>query len=126
MDLLSKVLSLIPVSGRLDVRCHFGAPWAISQGHAAAREIPYHVLLSGDAVLDHGAGVSEKLVAGDIIVFMTGAGMWQSHPPSGVMRRLRSRKMRDLARVPTSYAGVSWSVQCRTVCCVITCRPGLW
>ncbi|REG49583.1 AraC family transcriptional activator of mtrCDE [Paraburkholderia sp. BL6669N2] len=72
MDLLSRVLSLIPVSGRLDVRCHFGAPWAISQGHAAAREIPYHVLLSGDAVLDQGDGVSEKLVAGDIIVFPAG------------------------------------------------------
>ncbi|MFM0391552.1 AraC family transcriptional regulator [Paraburkholderia phytofirmans] len=72
MDLLSRVLSLIPVSGRLDVRCHFGAPWAISQGPAAEREIPYHVLLSGDAVLDHGVGAPERLVAGDIIVFPAG------------------------------------------------------
>ncbi|WP_028220817.1 AraC family transcriptional regulator [Paraburkholderia oxyphila] len=86
MDLLSQVLSLIPVSGRLDVRCHFGAPWAISQGHAAAREIPYHVLLSGDAVLDHGAGVSEKLVAGDIIVFPAG-GPHRIHDGSGGIPR---------------------------------------
>jgi AraC family transcriptional regulator, activator of mtrCDE len=82
MDLLSRVLSLIPVSGRLDVRCHFGAPWAITQGHAAAREIPYHVLLSGEAVLDHGAGVSERLGAGDIIVFPAG-GPHRIHDGSG-------------------------------------------
>ncbi|MFT0174743.1 AraC family transcriptional regulator [Paraburkholderia mimosarum] len=82
MDLLSRVLSLIPVSGRLDVRCHFGAPWAITQGHAAEREIPYHVLLSGEAVLDHGAGVLENLFAGDIIVFPAG-GPHRIHDGSG-------------------------------------------
>jgi AraC family transcriptional activator of mtrCDE len=73
MDLLSRVLSLIPVSGRLDVRCHFGAPWAIAQDSAAVREIPYHVLLSGEAVLEHGGGPSEPLKAGDIVLFPTGA-----------------------------------------------------
>jgi AraC family transcriptional regulator, activator of mtrCDE len=72
MDLLSRVLSLIPVSGRLDVRCHFGAPWAISQGNAAVREIPYHMLLSGKAVLEQEGGASEKLIAGDIVVFPAG------------------------------------------------------
>ena len=73
MDLLSRVLSLIPVSGRLDVRCHFGSPWAIAQDNAAVREIPYHVLLSGEAVLEHGGGPSEPLKAGDIVLFPTGA-----------------------------------------------------
>jgi len=72
MDLLSRVLSLIPVSGRLDVRCHFGAPWAITQGNAAVREIPYHVLVSGRAVLEYGGSPAEQLTAGDIIVFPTG------------------------------------------------------
>jgi AraC family transcriptional activator of mtrCDE len=98
MDLLSKVLSLIPVSGRLDVRCHFGTPWAISQGHAAAREIPYHVLLSGDAVLDHGAGVSEKLVAGDIIVFPVG-GPHRIHDGSG-----------DVAKPPAERRNASLTI----------------
>ena len=98
MDLLSRVLSLIPVSGRLDVRCHFGAPWAISQGHAAAREIPYHVLLSGDAVLDHGAGVSVKLVAGDIIVFPAG-GPHRIHDGSG-----------DVASPPAERRNVSLTI----------------
>jgi AraC family transcriptional activator of mtrCDE len=73
MDLLSRFLSLMPVSGRVDVRCHFGAPWAIDEGPAGVREIPYHVLLSGRAVLEDGNGPPEHLVAGDIIVFPTGS-----------------------------------------------------
>jgi len=82
MDLLSRVLSLIPVTGRLDVRCHFGAPWAISQGNSAVREIPYHVLLSGEAVLEYGDSAPEKLMAGDIIVFPAG-GAHRIHDGSG-------------------------------------------
>ena len=82
MDLLSRVLSLIPVSGRLDVRCHFGAPWAIAQDRAAVREIPYHVLLSGEAVLEHGSGPAEQLTAGDIVLFPTG-GAHRIHDGSG-------------------------------------------
>ena len=73
MDLLSRFLSLMPVSGRVDVRCHFGAPWAIEEGPAGVREIPYHVLLSGRAVLEDGNGPPEHLAAGDIIVFPTGS-----------------------------------------------------
>ena len=73
MDLLSRFLSLMPVSGRVDVRCHFGAPWAIEEGPAGVREIPYHVLLAGRAVLEDGNGPPEHLVAGDIIVFPTGS-----------------------------------------------------
>ncbi|OTP67408.1 AraC family transcriptional regulator [Caballeronia sordidicola] len=98
MDLLSQVLSLIPVSGRLDVRCHFGAPWVITQGHAASREIPYHVLLSGDAVLEQSAGRAEKLVAGDIIIFPAG-GPHRIHDGSG-----------EPAEPPTEGRGVSLTI----------------
>ena len=73
MDLLSRFLSLMPVSGRVDVRCHFAAPWAIEEGPVGVREIPYHVLLSGSAVLEDGNGPPEHLAAGDIIVFPTGS-----------------------------------------------------
>jgi AraC family transcriptional activator of mtrCDE len=72
MDLLSRLLSLMPVSGRLDVRCHVGAPWAIEQSTAGVREIPYHVLLSGNAIVEDGKGPPQKLSAGDIIVFPAG------------------------------------------------------
>lgn len=73
MDLLSRLLSLIPVTGRLELRCHFGAPWKIDQGVAGGREIPYHVLLSGHAVLEDPNGPAQKLMAGDIILFPAGS-----------------------------------------------------
>jgi AraC family transcriptional activator of mtrCDE len=73
MDLLSRFLSLTPVNGRIDERCHFGSPWAIEVGTAGLHEIPYHVLLTGEAVLEDGNGPPRKLTAGDVILFPTGA-----------------------------------------------------
>lgn len=73
MDLLSRLLALMPVSGRLDVRCHFGAPWRIEQADAEAREIPYHVLLAGDAVIEDAHGASVAMHAGDIVLFPSGS-----------------------------------------------------
>jgi AraC family transcriptional activator of mtrCDE len=82
MDLLSRLLSLIPVTGRLELRCHFGAPWKIDESVAGVREIPYHVLLSGHAILEDANGPPEKLVAGDIILFPAG-GAHLIHDGSG-------------------------------------------
>ncbi|CAB3767632.1 AraC family transcriptional regulator [Paraburkholderia solisilvae] len=72
MDLLSRFLSLTPVNGRIDERCHFGSPWAVEVGTAGLHEIPYHVLLTGEAVLEDGNGPPRKLTAGDVILFPTG------------------------------------------------------
>lgn len=73
MDLLSRLLALTPVSGTLDVRCHFGAPWHLQQGPAAPDEMPYHVLLEGEAVLDDPQGPGHTpLQAGDIVLFPQG------------------------------------------------------
>jgi AraC family transcriptional activator of mtrCDE len=73
MDLLSRLLSLMPVSGRLDVQCHFGSPWRIDEPAADAREIAWHVLLSGRAVVQDEHGASTPMEAGDIVLFPSGA-----------------------------------------------------
>lgn len=71
-DWLSHLLELIPVRGRLDLRCLYGAPWRIDQGPAVAGEIPYHAVLSGSAVLeDPAGGPPRRLVAGDILLLPT-------------------------------------------------------
>ena len=72
MDLLSRLLSLIPVTGQLELRCVFGAPWKIDQAVSGVREIPYHILLSGHAILEDENGPPERLSAGDIILFPAG------------------------------------------------------
>jgi AraC family transcriptional activator of mtrCDE len=72
-DLLSRLLSLMPVSGRLDERCHFGAPWRIEPPGAGPNEIAYHVLLKGSAIVESAHDAPQPMVAGDIVLFPRGA-----------------------------------------------------
>jgi AraC family transcriptional regulator, activator of mtrCDE len=36
MDWLSRLFEMMPVRGRLDLRCSYGAPWRIDQGPGEA------------------------------------------------------------------------------------------
>jgi AraC family transcriptional activator of mtrCDE len=69
MDWLSRLLEMVPVRGRLDLHCLYGAPWRIDQRPAAAGEMPYHAVLAGSAILEAPAGgPPTRLVAGDILL----------------------------------------------------------
>src|SRR3977135_3207545 len=56
MDWLSRLFEMMPVRGRLDLRCSYGAPWRIDQGPGEANEVPYHAVLAGSATLEDPAG----------------------------------------------------------------------
>ncbi len=71
MDWLSRLFDLIPVQGRLDLRCFYGAPWRIEQGPAAAGEMAYHAIVAGNLVLES-PGPSRQLRAGDILLLPHG------------------------------------------------------
>ena len=69
MDWLSRLFEMMPVRGRLDLRCLYGAPWRIEQRPGEAGEIPYHAIISGSAVLEDPAGGRPlQLKAGDILL----------------------------------------------------------
>jgi AraC family transcriptional activator of mtrCDE len=69
MDWLSRLFEIMPVYGRLDLRCFYGAPWQIDQGPAEAGAIPYHAVLAGSAVLEDPAGGRPlRLTEGDILL----------------------------------------------------------
>ncbi|MBR0749131.1 AraC family transcriptional regulator [Bradyrhizobium japonicum] len=69
MDWLSRLFEMMPVRGRLDLRCSYGAPWRIDQGPGEASEIPYHAVLAGSAMLENPAGGRPlQLKAGDILL----------------------------------------------------------
>ena len=73
MDWLSHFLSMTPVSGRLEVRCLYGAPWRVIYEDSAAGEMPYHIVVAGEATLASSSGrVIETLTAGDIVVLAHG------------------------------------------------------
>lgn len=73
-DWLSRLLELVPVSGRVEHHCLFGAPWRLELDISKAGEIPYHIMLAGTAVLDDPEGGPPlRLVAGDILLLPRGA-----------------------------------------------------
>jgi AraC family transcriptional activator of mtrCDE len=74
MDPLSQLIALTPVQGRLDFRCEFGAPWRLEELPAGVREIAFHVLLRGTAIVEGDGAAPEALRAGDVLLFPSGAG----------------------------------------------------
>ncbi|NLS08382.1 AraC family transcriptional regulator [Rhizobium sp. P32RR-XVIII] len=74
VDWLSHLLQIITVTGQLEVRCAYGAPWRVAWSQAAANEIPYHVILKGRAIMeDPEARTARELVSGDIVLLPHGA-----------------------------------------------------
>jgi AraC family transcriptional activator of mtrCDE len=74
LDWLSQLLDMITVTGQLEIRCAYGAPWRIAYGHSAAREIPYHVVLEGVAILEDPEDETvRELSAGDIVMLPHGS-----------------------------------------------------
>lgn len=100
MDPLSRLLALAPVAGHLDVRCHFGAPWRLDEAATAAGEndVPYHVLLSGEAVVEGGGGPARALRAGDVVMFPGGAAH-ALHDGSGRRPKPVRKEASDILRI---------------------------
>jgi AraC family transcriptional activator of mtrCDE len=74
VDWLSHLLQIITVTGQLEVRCAYGAPWRIAWSEAASNEIPYHVVLKGRAFLeDPETKTATELSSGDILLLPHGA-----------------------------------------------------
>ena len=95
MDWLSRLFEMMPVRGRLDLRCAYGAPGRIDQGPGEPNEIPYHAVLAGSAMLDDPAGGRPlKLEAGDILL-LPGNPRHVMHDGSGAAP-LRARNRASL------------------------------
>ncbi|MCD0501650.1 AraC family transcriptional regulator [Bordetella petrii] len=74
IDWLSHLLKMITVTGQLEVRCAYGAPWRVVYAQSAAHEIPYHIVLRGRAILeDPETDTARELAGGDIVLLPHGA-----------------------------------------------------
>jgi AraC family transcriptional activator of mtrCDE len=74
VDWLSRLLQLISVTGQLEVRCNYGAPWRVVWPPSAACEIPFHVVLKGRAIIeDPETQTARELVGGDIVLLPHGS-----------------------------------------------------
>jgi AraC family transcriptional activator of mtrCDE len=86
IDWLSELLQMITVTGQLEVRCTYGAPWRVAWAQSAPYEIPYHIVLNGRAIIeDPGTKTNRELVAGDIVLLPHGSAHvlhdGSGHPP---------------------------------------------
>ena len=74
VDWLSQLLKMITITGQLEVRCVYGAPWRVAWTQSAAHEIPYHVVLKGRAIIeDPETKTARELVGGDIVLLPHGS-----------------------------------------------------
>jgi AraC family transcriptional activator of mtrCDE len=65
---------MISVTGRLEVRCTYGAPWRVAWERSAPREIPYHAVLKGRAIIeDPESRTKRELKSGDIVLLPHGS-----------------------------------------------------
>jgi AraC family transcriptional regulator, activator of mtrCDE len=103
MDWLSRLFEMMPVRGRLDLRCSYGAPWRIDQGPGEANEIPYHAVVGGSAVLeDPSGGKPLRLETGDIL--LPGNPRHVMHDGSGARPR-PARNRQELNLIISENAG---------------------
>ncbi|AHZ68676.1 hypothetical protein OU5_1597 [Pseudomonas mandelii JR-1] len=73
LDWLSQLLAMVPVSGHLDTRCYYGAPWQVTYDLSPAGEMPYHIVLKGSAIVNAQRDYpAQQLDEGDIILFAHG------------------------------------------------------
>ncbi|CAN7754506.1 AraC family transcriptional regulator [Rhizobium sp. LjRoot258] len=74
VDWLSHLSQMITITGQLEVRCAYGAPWRLAWAQSAAHEIPYHIVLKGRAILeDPETETAKELVGGDIVLLPHGS-----------------------------------------------------
>jgi AraC family transcriptional activator of mtrCDE len=73
-DWLTRFMELVTVTGKLQIRCALGAPWAKKYAQAGSQEIPYHIILAGRALLENSDdGATYELRAGDIVLLPHGS-----------------------------------------------------
>ena len=74
VDWLSQLLKIVTVTGQLEVRCTYGAPWRVAWPQSAVHEIPYHMVLKGRAIIeDPQTKTARELVDGDIVLLPSGS-----------------------------------------------------
>jgi len=74
VDWLSHVVQMMAITGQLEVRCEYGAPWRVDWSRSAAHEIPYHAVLKGRAIIeDPDTGTATELTGGDIVLLPHGS-----------------------------------------------------
>lgn len=122
MGALSQLLALYPVRTALDVRCQFGAPWVLDHHGTGPGIAPYHLIASGECLLEVGSEKEIALGAGDIILFPMGTPH-RLHTPGPHDIHYAPRASHDRGPLPFHYND-SPGPQTRILCGQFEFDPG--
>jgi AraC family transcriptional activator of mtrCDE len=112
-DTLSRLLQLYPVRTTLDIRCHFGAPWQLPEPASASGTVRYHMIVSGDALMDANGERGVVLQAGDIVVFPHGsAHTLHAGRGKAIPRQVVADGNAMLVRVENGAGGAATDILC--------------
>lgn len=113
LDWLSRLFEMMPVRGRLDLRCLYGAPWRIDQGPGETNEIPYHAVMAGSALLDDPAGGRPiELKAGDILLLPSNPRHVLHDPGGKKPKPARNRESLNLIISENAGSGARLDMLC--------------
>jgi AraC family transcriptional activator of mtrCDE len=113
MDWLSRLLNIVPVNGRLELRCLYGAPWKIVYEPSPAGEMPYHVVLSGSAFIQaEGDAEPQELSAGDIVLLTRGSAHVLNDGGGAKPGRVRQRENQSVIVSENSGRGERLDMLC--------------
>jgi AraC family transcriptional activator of mtrCDE len=113
MDWLSHFLGMTPVSGRLEIRCQYGAPWRVSYDESASGEMPYHVIVSGSGLLESQSGdPPQPVTAGDIVVLAHGSAHVVHDGSGSRPKRSIDREALNLVMSENSGKGSAFEMLC--------------
>jgi len=106
IDWLSQLLKIVSISGRLEVRCAYGAPWRVAWPESAAHEIPYHMVLKGRTIIeDPETKTTQELVGGDIVLLPSGSAHVLH---DGIRMSLAANELEKPGSTPSRWATNPW------------------
>jgi AraC family transcriptional activator of mtrCDE len=96
MDSLSALVASMGLRGRVDLLCRFAGQWEVPQAASPPGQVPYHVVLAGEGVLEVGRE-RRAFVAGDLVLFPRGAAHTMRHADGATLAYAEVR--RPLGRI---------------------------
>lgn len=84
MDSLSTLVASMGLHGRVDLLCRYAGAWSAPHPGTPPGQVPYHVVLTGEAVLEVGRE-RRPFVAGDLVLFPHGSAHTMRHADGATM-----------------------------------------
>ena len=72
MDALSQIVRMVRLQASLDLRCQFASGFAVDHGGTLAREIEFHLVLSGRCVIELADAEPVNMAPGDFVALRSG------------------------------------------------------